>query len=182
MPLVRTITADDTLKDQAIMILRKGKTEMNKLIENGKITDFKTKNLKLKLAAFDMKESFSKIYIHRSGNLKWVFWKYCWMFWQKSKTHETPQLFSTVDEHKTVFEPHYPISILICHTLGLSWATISHHRSTTWQHIWLALFGAGPIRETWWSHRKGWEGRWDQGDVLCMGKNHALEGQLSPKS
>lgn len=54
-----------------------------------------------------------------------------------------PRLFPTVDEDKTLFEPNYPISILICHTLGLSWAAISHHHSSTWQHVWLALSGEG---------------------------------------
>lgn len=116
------------------------------------------------------------------GELILVFWKYCWMFWQQSETPETPRLFPTLDEDKPLFEPNYPISILICHTLGLSWATISHHHSSTWQHIGPSLIGAGPIRQAWWSQRKGWEGRWDQGDVLCMGKNRALEGQLRPQS
>lgn len=111
-----------------------------------------------------------------------LFWKCWWMFWQQSKTQETLRLFPTADEDKTLFEPNYPISILICHSLGLSGATISHHHSSTWQHIWLALSGAGPIRRAWWSQRKGWEGRWDRGDVLCMGKNHTLEGQLRPQS
>lgn len=111
-----------------------------------------------------------------------VFRKYCWMFWQqgKKKPRKHSGSFQTEDEDKTLFEPNYPISILICHTLGLSWATINHHHSSTWQHIWLALIGAGPIRQAWWSQWKGWEGRWDHGDVLCMGKNRALEGQLRP--
>lgn len=96
-----------------------------------------------------------------------VFWKYRLMFWWQGKIQEIP------------FEANYPISIPICYTLGLNWATISHHYSR--QHIWLALTGAVPIRQAWWSQKEGWEGRWDQGDVLWMSKNHALEGQLRPQ-
>lgn len=139
---------------------------------------FLTNKLRFKCAGFDVKESFSN-WNNKTGYLSKLiaaFWNYCWCFDKQWKPENTP----TADEDKTRFELNYPIYILICHTPGSGCAIISYHRSCSWQHVCLALSEAGPIRQAWWSQRKGWEGRWGWGDVLCMGRKHALRSQLRP--
>lgn len=68
----------------------------------------------------------------------------------------------TTDEDKTHIEPNYPIPILIYHTLGLRPALISYRYSDTG---WVALSGAGPIREPGGGREGGWGGRWVPVDV-----------------
>lgn len=94
-----------------------------------------------------------------------IFGKCCLMFWWKIKSRGILWLPLTVED-KTPFDANYPISTHLSH----SRIEPSHNEPAPYrQYIWLALIGAEPIRQAWWSQKKGWEGRWDQGDVLCMG-------------
>lgn len=66
--------------------------------------------------------------------------------------------------------------------LSHSGIELGHNKPSPQWRMAAYLIGARPIRQTWWSQRTGWEGRWDHGDVLCMGRNHAPVGQLRPQS